>query len=425
MSPAEQRKAFDAALAAMSVSSSPYFKDYVYYLHLIAQCKVNFREDLKAPAGVSFSGYAYILHINPIQFNKLEIPHTLGVLKHEMEHISLGHLIRVDDRNFLKYNYAADCALNQFIEKDHLPDWVIRPKNFPNKEAANHPFQTAEFYYDMLENEDIEDDSEESGSNGKGNAEGNGKEGSGQFPGNAKGKLVDDHDVWKEGEATDPDVVKEVTKKMVEKAAEAATKSRGNLPANYSQIIDNLTQGKEVSWQKVLKNIIGSKRANRRRTIKRRDRRNPAAEWIKGKIINRVFELGVISDVSGSVVNRAQVQLWGEVISVAKTFETSLSLVQVDTQPCPVETLTPSTKMIKRKACGGTTLHPAIEEFARSGIKPDCYLVTTDGYLSEYDVDQFLKPNVPVIWLINTGGQIMPNMNKGKMRAILLKGDKK
>mgnify|MGYP001116255910 CR=1 FL=1 len=407
------RKAFDEAVTNMAIASSPFFQDYVFYMHVLSQCKVVFDESLPSPAGVSFKDSYYLLYINPTEVisvapdgtewlgfsEKMPLSHRIGILKHEMLHIIFGHLFRSKDLDHKKYNIASDCALNQQITREHLPEGAIYPDNFPSKEAVNHPDETAEYYYSLLDQEQEEDENAE-GQEGQPN--------------------LDDHSLWDQVSG-DPCVQQEITKKMVEKAAQETQKAKGRLPGNYSQIIENLTVTREVDWKRVLRSIVGNKKANKRKTLMRRDRRLPFANWIKGTTKDRVFELGIISDVSGSVSDAALYSLWGEILNICKMYNIPASMVQVDTEPTDPEELTKDMKAIERKACGGTYLSPAIEKFKEHKVKYDALVVTTDGYLFEEDIQPFQELNVPVIWLIEKQGTVMSSMNNGKMVAVKLK----
>jgi len=407
------RSAFDEAIANMTMVTSPFYREYVFYMHLLSQCKIVFTASLQAAAGVTFKNDRYILYINPSDViyegpdkegkpikvlgfcKEMPIEHRIGIIKHEMLHVSLGHLLRVEDKNFQKYNIASDCALDQEIDRNHLPDYALYPDNIPTKEKNVLWNQTAEYYYEIL---DIEDQENE---------------------GNGQGPSLDDHSLWEEIEG-DPALQQELTKNMVEKAGNEAIKSAGTLPSNYSQMIDKLSIRREVDWKKVLRSIVGNKKANQRKTLMRRDRRLPFANWIKGKTKNRIFELGVISDVSGSVQDEALTEVWGEIISICDMFNTPVTMVQVDTEPSPPEKLTKKTKLVERKACGGTVLSPAINQFKDSNISFDALVVTTDGYLFDDDILPFQKLNKPIIWLVESNGQIMDEMNQGMMKAIKL-----
>jgi predicted metal-dependent peptidase len=410
----EERKGFEEAVANMSMASSPFYKTYVFYMHLIAQCKVILDNNMQAPAGVNFTNDRYNLYINPEMFNKLPLQERIGILKHEMLHIALGHILRGKDygqENHMKFNYAADCALNQEIDRKHLPEGAIYPDNYPNPKAAEHLLETAEFYYSLLEGEDYQNN-HQSG-NGGGDNDTDDSDGSGNY-------AIDDHSLWQESTG-DAYVQQELTKKMVEKAADQTHKSKGNLPSSYSSMIENLTISREVNWKQVLRKVVGNKKANTRKTLMRRDRRLPFANWIKGKTKDRIFNLAVISDVSGSVSDKALYQLWGEVISICDTYKTPVTLVQVDTEPSEPETLNKDCKVLERKASGGTFLSPAIDTLAEHRIEYDAVVVTTDGYLFYDDVKPFEDLNIPIIWLIEKNGQIMEEMNNRKMIAVKLK----
>lgn len=405
----DNRKSFDEAVANMSMSSSKYFQEYVFYLHLLSQCRLSFKDDMKAPAGVSFKNTHYILHINLEYFKTIPLKLRLGIIKHEMMHIADGHLLRVGDKDFLKYNYASDCALNQSIKRSHLPEGAIYPDNFPSEEASELWNETAEVYYSLLENMDEEEF--------KNKTQGQLGEGDGDNP--SYTSSTDTHDTWLESDG-DPVIQQEITKSMVEKAGNETIKARGNLPANYSQMIDNLTVRREVNWKQVLRRVVGHKRANKRKTLMRRDRRLPFFSWIKGKTKDRVFNLAVISDVSGSVGGEALISLWGEILSVCKTYDTPVTMVQVDTEPSVPEVLTKDSKTLERKSIGGTFLSPALGTLKEYNVNYNALVITTDGYLCTSDVEAFANLSMPVIWLIEETGQIMPEMNENGMIAIKL-----
>lgn len=412
------RSAFDEAIVAMSVAQSEYFKEYTFYLHLLAQCRVVFDTTLQAPAGVNFKNDHYNLYINPspaIGFTKNEttgemepilgfcsdmpLEHRIGILKHEMLHIALGHLIRVGELDFMKYNIASDCALNQEINRDHLPEYAIYPDNYPTKKQNILWKETAEYYYELIDDKSMEQQSQGEGGSG----------------------CVDDHTLWEDNEG-DATLQQELTKNMVEKAGNEAIKAAGKLPTNYSDMLDNLMVRREVDWKRVLRAIVGNKRALVKKTLLRRDRRMPFANWLKGRTKNRVFELGVISDVSGSVNSEALKLLWGEILSICDLFNSPVQMIQIDTEPTKPEQLTKDSKAIERKAHGGTILAPAIEQFRKYNVNYDALVVTTDGFLFEDDIEPFRKLGKPVIWLIEPHGMIMDSMNQGKMRAIKLTG---
>jgi predicted metal-dependent peptidase len=400
----KQRKGFDEAIANM-YSNLKYANSYLFYAHLIGQCQIVFDSSLQAPAGVNFMHDHYVLYINPEGsksvpgFNSFPLEHRLGILKHEMLHILSRHVQRKEDRNHEKFNIATDCAINQLIERQHLPNGAIYPDTFPSPDTPKN--LTAEQYYELLP-------SNNNNSHGSGNS-GNGYE-----------QTLDDHSKWEESQG-DAELQDDVTKNMLEKAASHTQKSRGTVPSQFSEWLKLVTHKREISWQQLLRNITGNKRVGIRKTLIRRDRRLPNFEWIKGKTKDRKFNLLVISDVSGSVSDKALLSLWGEVRHICDVTSSDIDLIQVDTKPSEPEKLSKRTTVIERKACGGTILYPAVEMAKQKRIDYQALVITTDGWLDPADVQQFAKLNKKVIWLVEANGELMPEMTQKGMQAFQLK----
>jgi predicted metal-dependent peptidase len=396
----DQRKGFDEALKAMILSTSPYHKDYCFYAHMISQCRLIFDENMPAPAAVNFMHDHFNLFIKPSEFNEWPLEHRIGVLKHEMFHILYNHIQRSKQYDHKGFNYAADCALNQHIDESHLPSGCILPNNFPSKTGTVPPGMTAEQYYEMIDFNNNPDDSYGSQS--------------------GMGNPSDSHDKWDESQGHEA-VQKDIAKNMAQQSQKQTTKANGNTPSEYSEWMEILDTRKEIDWRQLLRRIVGNKRANSRRTLMRRDRRQPHLPQIKGRTKDRVFELAVISDVSGSVSNEALLAMWAEIRNICDITGTPVKLVQVDTSPSPPEELSKNTRSIERKASGGTYLSPAITTLKEHHINYDCLVVSTDGYLDSSDIIPFAELNKRVLWLIEANGQVIPEMNKGRMQAIKLK----
>lgn len=407
------RSAFDETVANM-FSNPKYASNYLFYAHLLGQCRVVFDNTLPAPAGVNFMYDHFNLYINidgiaPSILNPKGVPgfasfpleQRLGILKHEMLHILYNHIGRREDRNHNGFNISSDCAINQQIERNHLPEWVILPDQFPG--VGSVPVNlTAEQYYELLPKEYKDN-------NGGGN-------GSGQESGQ-----LDDHGKWDESQG-DKELQDDIAKNMIERSISNTQKAHGNLPSQVSDWLALVTRKREIDWKNVLRSIVGNKRVGSKRTLLRRDRRLPNFEWIKGRTKDRKFDLLLVSDVSGSVSNTALTALWGEVRHICDVTNTPVHLIQVDAHPCKPEQLKKNTRTIERKACGGTILHPALEMAEKHKLEYNAIVVTTDAYLDESDVRKFADTGKRVIWLIEAeGADPMPIMNSGKMQAFKLK----
>lgn len=425
------RSGFDEAVANL-FSNPKYAPNYLFYGHMVAQCRVVFDTTMKAPAGVNFMHDHFNLYINPNDtwveadpaklasakhkpqtrqtpegkteiclkgFNSYTLEQRLGILKHEMLHILYNHMRRKGDRDHRGFNIASDCAINQLIERNHLPAECVFIDQFPSSTGKAPPNLTAEQYYELID-KDYDPDQ----------------------PGSGSGQCIDDHSKWGESQG-DGDLSEDIAKGMADRAVSQTQKSRGNVPAELSEWLSLLSRKREITWQQLLRHITGNKRVGIRKTILRPDRRLPNSEWIKGRTKDRRYDVAVVSDTSGSVSDSALLALWGEIKNICELTQTGIYLVQVDTVAAKPEVLTKNTKVIKRKACGGTYLTPGIEALKKAKISFDCLVVTTDGFLDTSDIHNFSKLNKKVIWLVEAEGNIMPEMQQNGMAAFKLKAN--
>lgn len=422
----EQQYLWDETIANMF--SNPTYTNYLFYAHIIAQLKVQFDDTLRAPAAVNFQYNHYNLFINPLTeipikpnkdgtyprddkgneiksvpgFLGLPLEQRLGVLMHECLHICNNHIGRAQDRDHQFFNYATDCAINQFINDMHLPEGCIYPSNLPVK-AQYQPVPeklTAEQYYEML---DFQDD-----------------DGSGSGACGGSGSTIDDHSAWSDS-VGDPDLQEDITKGMLEKATTQTQKSRGNVPSEIAAWISNLTRNRQLDWRNLLRKQVGNKKASIRRTLMRPDRRLPDLPHIKGRTKDRISTPVIVADVSGSVSDEELSGAIGECLHICKLLNTELTLVQIDTQPHKPEVIRKAQSTFKRKACGGTELAPAIDMLKQHNIKASNIIVITDGGIPDSDVEAYQATGLPIIWLITSDGTVLDGMNDGLMRTFTLK----
>ena len=390
----KSRGKLDDTLAAM-FSNQKYANSYLFYAHMIGQCSIKMDDNLPAPAGVSYEVDHYNLYINKNIFDEFTLHGRLAILKHEMQHILYGHIGRLGEREFKKWNYATDCAINQFIDKDHLPECAITPKTLGKMIGKTVPSNlSSEEYYDL-----IDDLSEENSSSEQG---------------------MDSHETW-ELSTGDEDLQKHVTKGMIETAQNETIKSNGKVPRQCSEWINIHTVKSQLNWKKVLRGIVGNKKTSRRNTIMRLDRRFPSREDLRGKVKDRTFDLLVVADVSGSMSHDALISTIGEVRHICDVTKTDVDLIQVDTFAHAPEKLSKKTKIFERKGTGGTYLSAALDKANEHGLNYNAVVVVTDGGLLSSDVSKFRALNKKVIWLIESNGYILDEMNEGKMQSFILK----
>jgi len=355
------RSKFDIAIANMF--SSQKFSEYVFYGHILSQCSLKFDNELPGLAGVSFNQNHYTLWINLEKFDEIPLEHQLGLLKHEILHILQNHVGRTGTRDHDLFNRATDISINQLIRQEHLPEGGCTyinhdlPKNL-----------TAEQYFELL----LEDPKYQKNNPKDGDGDGDA----------TPGQQFGDHKKWEESDG-DEDLKKDITKSMIEKAI---SKSKGNLPSNISDMLALFSRSSQVSWKKVLKNIVSNKKSNTRRTLTRVDRRFPTREDLKGKTKDRTFDLVCICDVSGSMSDNEVTLGLVEIKNICKITNSGLKLIQVDTVSQEPEDFNKNTKIFKRKASGGTYIYPGIEKMRERKIPHDAVVVITDGGTERVDL---------------------------------------
>jgi predicted metal-dependent peptidase len=415
----QDRGKLDDTLAAM-FSNIEYRTDYLFYAHMIGQCSIKIEPTLPSCAGVAFSVDHYNLYINPEKFDEFTLVERLAILKHEMLHILYGHLERKDDRVHLPWNISTDCALNQHIDHAHLPKVGVTPETLGAKINRTVPKnKSSEFYYDFLK-EEMENQKQQ-------NKDKSNQEGEGDSDGQGQGQSLEDmaqgmdsHDTWEESTG-DEDLQKDMTKKMIERAQEDTIKNKGNVPSQCSDWLEMVSRKSELDWKKVLRGITGNKRVGKRSTIMRTDRRFPHREDLRGKTRDRIFNLLVIADVSGSMSDTAVLTTLSEVRHVCDLTRTDVDLIQIDTEAYPPEKLGKKTKLIERKGNGGTFLSPALEMAKKHKLEFNAVVVLTDGGLYSNELQHFEKLGKKVIWLIEANGVILNGMNTARMKAFKLK----
>lgn len=402
----QDRGKLDDTLAAM-FSNPKYRENYLFYAHMIGQCSIKIRDTLPAPAGVAYVVDHYNLYINPVEFDVFSLVERLAILKHEMLHILLGH-VKGDRGKGLKHliwNFGTDCALNQDIDREHLPDVAVLPETLEKELNIKVPLKrSAEEYYNLL--------LEKMKNNQSLNIQAG--------DGDGESMQMDSHEVWEESKG-DGELQEDITKKMIEKSQNETIKSKGTVPSQCSDWIEMHTRKSEVNWKKILRGILGNKRVGKRSTIMRNDRRFPKREDLRGKTKDRMFNLLVIVDVSGSMGAKAITSTLTEVKNICDITKTDVDLIQVDTEAYEPQKLSKNTTKFNRQGNGGTYLYPAIEKANEHKIDFQAVIILTDGGVFDEDIQRFHNLNKKIIWLVEAGGYISDDMNTGKMKACQLK----
>jgi predicted metal-dependent peptidase len=368
-------------------SNSTYENDYLFYACLLSNCTVVFNESMEAPAGVSYNNCTYKLYINPSKFNKYKLEERLAILKHEMLHILNGHLLyrHEDTRNQKNANIAMDCAINQLINLEHLPKNCILPevleKELNKKIKRLEPF---EYYYELLNNSD-----------------------------ELENINSDSHKSWDLSDSEDTiETQKNITTELIEDAKDLTLRTLGTYPNEYSNWLKINKNEIKINWKRYLKALI--KTNTHKKSIFRTNRRMPDRLDLKGSIFKRTSEILYIIDASGSVKNSEFKELNSVIINLCAQYNLKINAIQVDSEASEPEVLTKRTELIERKRNAGTFLSAGLIKAEEHKLKFDTVIVSTDGYISTQDLNEFQKINKKIIFLICKNGSNTASLNTGK-----------
>lgn len=316
-------------------------------------------------AGVSKSGIGFKLTINSEFFGNLSENHRRGLLKHELLHISFGHLIIRDKYpNKKLFNIAADLEINQYIDASDLPEGGITMNSFP--ELTLDPRAGTDYYYEKLQ---------QAQKDGKSPSLDNLLD---QMDGNSQY----DHSTWDEFDDL-PEADKKLIQKQVEhqlkEIAEQTEKRQGNIPGELSGLIERLRhiEPPKFDWRGYLKRFVGNSTVSYTKKLRRKyNKRYTENPGLKIKFKNHIL-VGV--DTSGSVNNDELKEFMSELTHMHKTGH-KITVAQCDTKINSIEEFNPK-KDWEIKGRGGTNFQPVIDHFNDHG-RYTALIYLTDGEAS-------------------------------------------
>ena len=332
-----------------------------YGLFLIGLNK-KIRKDVPT-AGVSKHGIGIQLSINADFFMGLPDEHQIGLLKHELLHVSFGHLMMRDSYpNKKLFNIAADLEINQYIDRSMLPEGGLTLDSFaelklPKKAGTKK-------YYDLLEQE----------------CKNNPCQSLQSILDQMDGDSQYDHKTWEEFEElaeAEKKLIQRQIEHQLKETAEQTVKRQGNIPGELAELIKRLQTVLPPSfdWKGYLKRFVGNSvftfTKKLRRKFNKRYTDNPG---LKIKHKNHIL-IGV--DTSGSVNTKELEHFMSEMVHVQKTGH-QITVAQCDTNLSDVSPFN-SKKDWQIKGRGGTCFQPVIDHFNEMRGRYTALIYLTDG----------------------------------------------
>jgi predicted metal-dependent peptidase len=364
-------------------------EDLIFFAYLATFFKINIVNGNDV-AGVNIKDGKVNIYIG-YNFTKFNIKERIGIIIHEVLHVICKHIVRTESRKFLEWNIACDLAINQKIK--NLPKGV-----FKVEEMTPYPFPrgyNAEVYYDLLTKEVMDSLALEDKS--------------------LSPALLDNHEYWLESEEISNVVAESEIEYIVRKAY---TKSKGNISQDIYNLISIYTnKSGGINWKNLLKKSLRKRITGIVYTLKKRNKRyrnDPNIRGVRKKLSASAI---VILDVSGSMGDEEILLGLNEVKNICKVNNTSVKIIQVDTEVKEVTDFNKHSNFINRRGGGGTELYPAIEYIRNKRLPVDNLVVITDGGM-EHRWENPLR--CPTVFLLTAGQRLSLDVNNFPIKPMVI-----
>ena len=419
-------------------------------LYLLGVNKYEVEKDIPI-AAVAMEGYNFKLLLRKGRYLDLPVKEQVGVLKHEILHISLGHLspyyrARCPDHRI--FNIAADLEINQYIDSDELPSGCINMQTFPEYELPEKAGTV--FYYDFLKQkiEELKEkypgefygepcpgDGQDQGPKDPGDKSGDGEseqQGTSPGPGGSQpgdsesqsgggpsqadqslmdmyGKGDPSHSEWgkpdlQEGEDSTGywEAVDEIRRQQVRRAYHEAvrqggSKARGYIPGNLLSEIDRLLEKKDpvTNWKAYLRRFIAASAT----VITKKTKRKESNRFVgmPGLKFNPKHKLLIAVDTSGSVSDKELANFMAELEFISKA-GTKMTVLHCDAGIANIEEYSKKTS-IKVYGRGGTDFDPPVRYLNNNKTKYTCLIYFSDGECCPPSI----KTTKPILWVMTRG----------------------
>lgn len=300
------------------------------------------------------------LLINPDYFNGLDRKERLFLAIHEVCHIVYQHLSRRGDRDKLKFNMAADYAINGYLESNGFT--VIEGGLIDSK----YRNMTTEAIYNKIPDKEV--------------------------------------DTLRVGEFFQ-DIIESASKKDIDKinktisdaysVQKSYSKSSNKLPKEIEELLDNLIDP-VLPWQSLLQAYVTdfSKEDYSMRVPNRRHLANDM--YISSLYSETVNNVIIAIDCSGSVTSEEFNSFLSEVVSIRETVTINkLTIFQFDTSLHSITEFTPDMAIgdMKLYSGGGTDICPVLDYTDKQN--PNLLIVFTDLEFSKTDHTE----KYPTLWV--------------------------
>jgi len=357
----------------------PYYGFFLIMLNKLWSDKIS-------TACVGKQGINYQLLINTEFWENLNHLKQMGLLKHELLHIAFKHLsivFKFADRKLA--NIAMDMEINQYIEKDWLPEGGIDIDNYSELNLDRKAGCT--YYYNKLQ--EAKEEKEEKGTCGCSNMD----------------KVLDgignpDHSGWDEFEEIseiEHNLIERQTNRLLEEARDQTLKKRGTIPGEITSIIEmaEITKPK-FNWKKYIRRFTGaSKKIFTKKQRRKENRRYEDNPGLKVKMRQKML---LAIDTSGSVNDTELREFMNEIYHIYKA-GVEVVIMQCDTTINSILEYKGKFEL-EITGRGGTEFDPVLEYYNEHSE------YTSLVYFTDGECSTSIKPKKKVLWVLSEISQM-------------------
>lgn len=361
-----------------------------FYGYFLFQTSREIKFDISSPTAINFRGAKYVIYFNPIIFLNLNMKQMESTIKHEILHIVSMHLVRAkevkDKYSKLAINMAMDIVVNKYLN-NVVPYATTLEQVNSNYSLNLEPYETFEYYVEKIQ---IELDLQEEDEHGKEHDSNKNEDIETQY------SPEKTHDIWEDSNEIDEKMLKEFTEKFIDSS------QKGKIPDYLEGIISSLKNSRgELPWNLYLKKLMGTVESNKKKTITRRNRRQPNRLDLRGELRGHKAEIAVALDVSGSISDEEFKQAIKEVLNIVKNYNHEITIIECDNEirrAYKVKSINDIKDRINIR--GGTKFTPVFEYANNKKINLLVYF--TDG--KGEDKLKVIPRGYKILWVISGSG---------------------
>ena len=329
------------------------------------------------------------LMVNPRFIENLDVQELTFLLAHEVMHVVLGHLPRLNGRDPEVWNIACDAVINEMLVKERVgkfPHGGVRMQGAELRTADS-------IYNELMQNADGDP---RSGGDGQG-------QGQGQDQSDGVTGTVAVQDLLPEeaAGATEADARQAETQGKLEIAQAAqAVRMQGKMSGGLAGMIDQIINSK-LPWWEILERFMVGKSEQRQRW-ERPNKRYAGRFYLPRR--ERVPSMGGIVvgiDTSGSISDREMGEFIGHLNAIIDQCHPAfVHVLYVTTEVEHDEYFEPQDyplKSQKNRWCGGTDMRAIHQWMDDNDVEPDVCVVFSDMYTPFPD-----EVHVETLWVSTT-----------------------